>query len=495
MLPPHERLDADDLARVERDDRLEEHTQLLVLDRRLELRAQAQPRVRLPTHRRVEEGDAVLALFLGAVERDVGVAHQVRVGVTLLRHRDPDARGNGHRQLVDLDRQLEHVEQPVRDRHDLGDVGDAVEQHRELVAAQTRDRVARPEAFAQPVGDRGQQRVAGRVAEPVVDRLEVVEVDEHHRDRRAGPPAAQPGLVEPVEEQRAVRELGQVVVEDALLQLAGQFPLHRDVAHRHDQTGDVVVAEHVDDAHLEIALVPVVVDEHAEDLFVRAQRERDDRAQLPCDPVGLRRAERLREPAADEGVTVDTQQRARPRTRVGDLTVAVDDEDRVVETLHERAQATQSVPHAGGARARGQVPQAHRDQDEHDDGADARHQGRDVAVPGRPRVGEGRDRAQRDRREDAQHPDPVGGVDVHDRFVRVRDRATRGDDDHRQREQGRQLEHAPPGAVRLREARALEEVGGRERYETEEQQPGRRSGRNSSRTAIALRTIAKKVRA
>src|SRR2546429_9875552 len=35
----------------------------------------------LPTHRRVEDGDAVLALFLRPIQGDVGVAHQVAVGV------------------------------------------------------------------------------------------------------------------------------------------------------------------------------------------------------------------------------------------------------------------------------------------------------------------------------------------------------------------------------------------------------------------------------
>ena len=78
VLPTHQRFDTDDLARTERDDRLKQHAQLVVLDRRLELGAQSQPRVRLPSHRRVEERDPVLALLLGSVQRDVGVAHQVR---------------------------------------------------------------------------------------------------------------------------------------------------------------------------------------------------------------------------------------------------------------------------------------------------------------------------------------------------------------------------------------------------------------------------------
>ena len=62
-----------------------------------------------------------------------------------------------------------------------------LEQHGELVAAQPRDRVA-GRAAQQPLGHLDQQLVAGGVAEAVVDRLEVVEVEEEHGDlcRRAG---------------------------------------------------------------------------------------------------------------------------------------------------------------------------------------------------------------------------------------------------------------------------------------------------------------------
>ena len=43
------------------------------------------------------------------------------------------------------------------------------------------------QAQPEPLADRAQERVAGRVAEGVVDELEVVEVDEEHdRDRARG---------------------------------------------------------------------------------------------------------------------------------------------------------------------------------------------------------------------------------------------------------------------------------------------------------------------
>ena len=70
-------------------------------------------------------------------------------------------------------------------------VGQPAQQHRELVAAEARQRVAAPQRAAQPVGDLAQQPVAVVVAERVVDLLEAVEVDQQQRrDRLAARSAA-----------------------------------------------------------------------------------------------------------------------------------------------------------------------------------------------------------------------------------------------------------------------------------------------------------------
>ena len=82
---------------------------------------------------------------------------------------------------------------PGRDRERVAQPRVVVEQDRELVAAQPRGDVAGPDARPDPVRDRDEQPVARRVAQRVVDVLEVVEVEEQHgRDRRAarGPPVA-----------------------------------------------------------------------------------------------------------------------------------------------------------------------------------------------------------------------------------------------------------------------------------------------------------------
>ena len=58
--------------------------------------------------------------------------------------------------------------------------------HRELLAAEARHRVHRPDAVAERVGDRLEDHVAGLVAVRVVDALEVVDVDHQHERRLAG---------------------------------------------------------------------------------------------------------------------------------------------------------------------------------------------------------------------------------------------------------------------------------------------------------------------
>ena len=115
-----------------------------------------------------------------------------------------------------LDAVLEVVQQPLRDGHRVDLAARAVEQQRELVAAEPGGGVALAQAAAQPVGHRAQQLVAGVVAVAVVDRLELVDVEQQHADARA---AALERVLEPVVEERAVRELGERVVERLALEL------------------------------------------------------------------------------------------------------------------------------------------------------------------------------------------------------------------------------------------------------------------------------------
>ena len=61
-------------------------------------------------------------------------------------------------------------------------IGDLVEHHRKLVAAQPGDDIAGPHRIAQAFGHGSQQLVADVMAKRVVDELEAVEIQKHERD-------------------------------------------------------------------------------------------------------------------------------------------------------------------------------------------------------------------------------------------------------------------------------------------------------------------------
>ena len=83
---------------------------------------------------------------------------------------------------------------------------------RELVAAEPGDHVVLPNARREALRDHREQLVAGGVAQAVVDRLEVVEVDEEHGEVLAALLAQPRELRDPFGEPNAVGEPGERVV-------------------------------------------------------------------------------------------------------------------------------------------------------------------------------------------------------------------------------------------------------------------------------------------
>ena len=120
--------------------------------------------------RDVEELKAPAAELLGAVHRGVCVAQQLFRGLAaVFADGDADAGGHEHLAAVDLERLDDRVDEA------LGDFGDrmigrgAGADDGELVSARARDQILLANAAAQPCRELAQQRVAGAVAERVVD--------------------------------------------------------------------------------------------------------------------------------------------------------------------------------------------------------------------------------------------------------------------------------------------------------------------------------------
>ena len=101
----------------------------------------------LGAHRRLEEGVPALAVGLGAVHRDVGVAQQLLAAPAA--HDDPDRGGDEDLAALDLERRVQRLDDALGDGDGLALGADVLEEHGELVAAEPRGGVARAQAAVQ----------------------------------------------------------------------------------------------------------------------------------------------------------------------------------------------------------------------------------------------------------------------------------------------------------------------------------------------------------
>jgi hypothetical protein len=158
---------------------------------------------------------------------------------------------------------------PAQVQHGLL-VGGAGDQDGELVAAEPGHRAGRADGGGQPGADLDQQQVAVLVPEGVVDRLELVEVEDHHRraGHRAGGDVVE-HRTEPALQAGAVGQPGERVVQRLVPQLVDQLAVaQRDAGVVGDglEQQDVVLFER---AHV---AEPVGHGEDADDAGAAAQR-------------------------------------------------------------------------------------------------------------------------------------------------------------------------------------------------------------------------------
>jgi hypothetical protein len=163
-------------------------------------------------------------------------------------HGDPDAGGGHDLPSVDHERVLQGGSYAPRRPDCLAGVGYVLQQHRELVAAQPARGVPAAAAAANALGHLHEQLVTRGVAEAVVDRLEVVEVEEQDGVTLGTTAFALQRALGPVLEQRAVRELGEPVVQGLMGQLVLQLlALGRVTAREHDRVDEGIAAQVVRD--------------------------------------------------------------------------------------------------------------------------------------------------------------------------------------------------------------------------------------------------------
>ena len=144
VAPAHERLDPGDRAVVEPHDRLVVQLELVVDERALQVGAQLEAGEHALVHPRLEQAVAALAVALGVVHRRVGVADEL-LGLDdgpRLGERDAHAGAQDELLVPDAQRHGHRLEHAVGGLDGLVGVADALEQHRELVAAEAGGGVA-----------------------------------------------------------------------------------------------------------------------------------------------------------------------------------------------------------------------------------------------------------------------------------------------------------------------------------------------------------------
>ncbi len=146
-----------------------------------QVKLQRATRLKLLVHGRLEEVEGSSPVGLGAIKGHVGLLEQL-VGVVAVGRRDghPDTGADHHMMPVQVERRGHGLHHPLGQARGSAQVGQARLDHRELVAAQPRHRVAIADAAAQAFGGDAQQLIADRMAQGVVHALEAVEIDEVH---------------------------------------------------------------------------------------------------------------------------------------------------------------------------------------------------------------------------------------------------------------------------------------------------------------------------
>ena len=146
---------------------MEQHPQLVALERLAECPLGEQARHGLGVHRLVEQLVPRTAAALGAVHRGVGVAQEARGGDRMARRvtRDADARGHDDLGVRERERLDERPDRAVGQLFGLVLVGEVLADDDELVAAEAGDGVLAADGRGEPAAHRDEQLVAGVVAQ------------------------------------------------------------------------------------------------------------------------------------------------------------------------------------------------------------------------------------------------------------------------------------------------------------------------------------------
>ena len=319
-----------------------------------------QPRGHLQLGGRLDVGRHI-ALAAGARPEPVGGGPaDDRLAVWPVRRMDGHARAGGQVDLLAAmgERHREQVLKATRQRlghlrhvrvHLVRTVAAALagvgHEHQELVAPLPCDQLRAERRVSQPVRELAQQLIACDVAEAVVDQREVVEAHEQHGGMSLAAGAALDREVEPVAEQLAVGEAGQLVVPGEVLHALLGPPALGDVL------GDDGQADHTTGWVAQQRLVA------ADDQLVAVSCENGGleagiellglhRRAEPLAEVPLRRREEGVEPVpSDQLLTRPAGEREQVVVAEGDAAAAVEHHGDQVDALEHLAEPPLRLAH------------------------------------------------------------------------------------------------------------------------------------------------------
>ena len=220
MIPARQRFEAGDGAVLEPHDRLIEDGDLVAFERPAQVGFDRQPVGLARAHGGLEHVDAVAAAALGVIHRELGVLEHFLAALRFaVAERQSDRGGEEYFAVAERDRRAQRLADGLGQRGDARQLAFRQQDQAELIARQARQRVLRLDQPAEAARQREQDRVADRHADGIVDLLEAVEIDHHdgRPDRGVGLGEAEHGF-QPVEEQFAVGQAGEIVVHGVVQQ-------------------------------------------------------------------------------------------------------------------------------------------------------------------------------------------------------------------------------------------------------------------------------------
>ena len=152
---------------------------------------------------------------------------------------------------VDHDRGAECLENSMRRRLRLFD--GTFDEHREFVTTKACNDARFAQRSGEPPGDPDKKLVAGRMAQGVVDRFEVVEIEAQHRNRCGVVTSTGDGLFQSMEEVSPIGQTGQAVAKRFprdFRQQALVFDEHNELPGEHRGHEDSQRGEHRSVRHL-----------------------------------------------------------------------------------------------------------------------------------------------------------------------------------------------------------------------------------------------------